>query len=64
MAKVQQNPGPGRRSFPEGLAEACGLEWVDVHRVRVGRYEILHSVAGRELVIIILKIAHRRDVYR
>jgi mRNA-degrading endonuclease RelE of RelBE toxin-antitoxin system len=27
-------------------------------------YRILYSVSGRTLVIIILKIGHRKDVYR
>ena len=30
----------------------------------VGRYRILYSVSQRRLVIIILKVGHRRDVYR
>jgi mRNA interferase RelE/StbE len=36
----------------------------DVFRVRVGVYRIIYSVAGRTLVIIILKIGHRKDIYR
>lgn len=34
----------------------------DVFRIRVGRYRVLYSVSNRELVIIILKIGHRREV--
>ncbi len=48
--------------LPRGSRKLAGYE--DVYRIRVGRYRILYSVAGRELVIIILKIGHRRDVYR
>ncbi len=36
----------------------------DVFRIRVGRYRILYSVSSGKLVIIILKIGHRKDVYR
>ena len=36
----------------------------DVFRIRVGVYRILYSVSGRQLVIIILKIGHRKDIYR
>lgn len=48
--------------FPRGSRKLTGYD--EVRRVRVGRYRILYSVAGRELVIIILKIGHRKDVYR
>lgn len=36
----------------------------DVYRVRVGNYRILYNVEGTRLTIIILKVGHRRDVYR
>jgi len=36
----------------------------DVLRIRVGPYRVLYSVSGKKLVIIILKIGHRKDVYR
>lgn len=48
--------------LPRGSRKLGGYD--DVYRVRVRHYRILYSVAGRELVIIILKIGHRRDVYR
>ena len=48
--------------FPPGARKLTGYE--DVYRVRVGRYRVLYSVSGRSLVIIILKIGHRRDIYR
>ena len=36
----------------------------DVFRLRVGRYRVLYSVEDQTLVVLILKIGHRRDVYR
>jgi mRNA interferase RelE/StbE len=48
--------------LPKGSRKLSGYE--DVFRIRVGRYRILYSVSSRKLVIIILKIGHRRDVYR
>lgn len=47
---------------PRGSHTLSGYE--DVFRIRVGVYRIIYSVAGRTLVIIILKIGHRRDGYR
>jgi mRNA interferase RelE/StbE len=38
--------------------------YTDVFRIRVGVYRVLYSVEGRRLIVIILKIGHRRDVYR
>jgi len=35
-----------------------------VFRIRVGPYRVLYSVSGKKLVIIILKIGHRKNVYR
>ncbi len=35
-----------------------------VHRVRVGTYRILYSVADEIRVVSIIRIGHRRDTYR
>ena len=47
---------------PPGSRKVRGYE--SVFRIRVGTYRILYRVEGRRLLIIILKIGHRRDVYR
>ena len=47
---------------PSGCRKLSGHD--DVFRVRVGRYRILYSIEGRRLVIIILKVGDRKDVYR
>ena len=36
----------------------------DVVRVRVGHYRVLYSVSDTRLVIFVLKIGQREDVYR
>jgi mRNA interferase RelE/StbE len=36
----------------------------DVFRVRTGRYRVLYSIEDRRLVIIVLKVGDRKDVYR
>jgi len=48
--------------FPQGTRRLTGYD--DVYRVRVGQYRILYSVSRRRLVIVILKVGHRKDVYR
>ncbi len=47
---------------PQGSRKLTGYE--DVFRVRVGSYRVLYSVSGKQLVIIVLKIGHRKDVHR
>jgi len=47
---------------PRGSRKLTGYD--DVFRIRVGRYRVLYSISDRKLIIIILKLGHRRDVYR
>ena len=47
---------------PPGCRKLSGYE--DVFRVRIGRYRVLYSIEGRRLVIIILKVGDRKDIYR
>ena len=48
--------------FPRGARKLSGYD--DVFRIRTGRYRILYSVSERRLVIVVLKVGHRRDIYR
>ena len=52
----------GEEPHPSGSRKLTGYD--DVFRIRVGVYRIIYSVSGRTLVIIILKIGHRKDIYR
>ncbi len=36
----------------------------DVFRIRVGDYRVLYSLLDRTVVVLVLKIGHRGDVYR
>ena len=47
---------------PPGCRKLAGH--ADVFRVRIGRYRVLYSIEDRRLIIIILKVADRKDVYR
>ena len=47
---------------PPGSRKVRGYD--DVFRIRVGLYRVLYRIEGRRLLIIILKIGHRQDVYR
>ncbi len=47
---------------PSGCRKIQGYD--DVYRIRIGRYRALYSIDGRRVIITVLKVAHRRDVYR
>ena len=48
--------------LPRGSRKLIGYD--DVYRIRVGHYRILYSVSRKRLVILVLKIGHRREIYR
>ncbi len=48
--------------FPTGCRKLTGYD--DVFRVRAGPFRILYSVNGGTLIVIVLKVGHRRNVYR
>ena len=35
-----------------------------LYRLRVGEYRVIYSIEGRRLVILVVRVGHRRDVYR
>jgi mRNA interferase RelE/StbE len=46
---------------PAGAAKLAGR---DDFRIRVGDYRIVYVVDDQERLVVIARIAHRRDVYR
>jgi mRNA interferase RelE/StbE len=47
--------------FPAGCTKLSGSEYA--YRIRVGDYRIIYEIIGNELVIEVIKVGHRRDVY-
>ena len=39
-------------------------EWKGFRRLRVGQYRVIYGFQGRELLISIVRVGHRREVYR
>ena len=52
----------GDRPYPPGCRKFSG--YGDVYRIRVGVYRVLYSVDRGRIVVVILKVGHRKDVYR
>jgi mRNA interferase RelE/StbE len=53
---LSQNPRP------PGSAKLEGRE--DRHRIRVGDYRVIYQIRDSELVVLVVKIGHRREIYR
>ena len=47
---------------PPGVAKLSGAE--DLYRVRAGDWRIVYAVRDRELVVVVIRIDHRPEVYR
>ena len=58
VAKIQ---GLAADPRPPGCEKLSGLE---LYRVRRGNYRILYTVHDADLVIVVIKVGHRREVYR
>lgn len=47
---------------PVGAIRLAGA--TDLYRVRVGDYRVLYEIQDAELIVLVVKIGHRREVYR
>ncbi len=47
--------------FPPGSKKLVGTP--NLHRLRVGDYRIIYKVDGGNLIILVVTIGHRRDIY-
>ncbi len=48
--------------FPSGCRKLKGEE--DVYRVRQGNYRIIYDILDTKLIVLVLKIGHRKDIYK
>jgi mRNA interferase RelE/StbE len=47
---------------PQGVEKLSGAD--ALYRVRVGDYRIIYEIRDDQLVVTVIKVGHRRDVYR
>jgi mRNA interferase RelE/StbE len=47
---------------PPGCEKLVGVE--DLYRIRVGDYRIIYQIQTAVLLVLVVKIGHRREVYR
>jgi mRNA interferase RelE/StbE len=48
--------------FPNGSINMTGTQ--NVYRIRVGNYRVIYEIYGGELVVEVIRVGHRKDVYR
>ncbi len=46
---------------PAGCEKLSGQE---KYRIRKGQYRIVYSISEKELIVFVVKVGHRKDVYR
>ena len=56
IAVLRENP------FPAGCKKLSGVP--DALRIRVGDYRVVYQVQRGILLVLVLTVGHRRDVYR
>jgi mRNA interferase RelE/StbE len=54
ISKLAENPRP------PGCEKLSGQ---DKYRVRQGRYRIVYSIEDQDLVVYVVKVGHRKDIY-
>ena len=47
---------------PPGCEKLAGEQ--SRYRIRAGRYRIVYSIGDTELLVFVVRVAHRKDVYR
>jgi len=56
MESLSRNPRPS------GVKKLTGLD--DLYRIRVGDYRIVYQIHDDRLLVLVVKVGHRREVYR
>lgn len=47
---------------PQGCKKLSGQD--NLYRVRAGDYRIVYQIQDKQVVVLIVRIGHRRDIYR
>lgn len=47
---------------PSGVVKLAGAE--NLWRLRIGNYRVIYEIHDDRLIVLVLRVAHRKDVYR
>jgi mRNA interferase RelE/StbE len=56
LKALRENPRP------QGVKKLTGEE--DLYRIREGNYRIIYTIQDKELIVLVVKIGARKEVYR
>jgi mRNA interferase RelE/StbE len=56
LKSLRENPRP------QGVKKLAGEE--DLYRIREGTYRIIYTIQDKELIVLVVKIGNRKEVYR
>jgi len=59
---VEAIHGLADRPRPHGARKLQGYD--DVYRIRVGQYRVVYEVFDDRVIVIVLKVGHRKDIYK
>lgn len=48
--------------YPQGVRKLVGTE--NSYRIRVGDYRVLYNIIENRLIVEIVRVGHRKDIYR
>ena len=48
--------------FPQGVRKLVGTE--NTYRIRIGDYRVLYNLIEQKVIIEIIRVGHRKDVYK
>jgi mRNA interferase RelE/StbE len=54
--------GLASNPFPTGAKRLHGDE--PFYRIRVGDYRVVYEVDGKQLIVVVVKVGHRKEIYR
>ncbi|MFH0795310.1 MAG: type II toxin-antitoxin system RelE/ParE family toxin [bacterium] len=52
----------GKNPRPAGSKKLSVQE--DIYRIRIGDYRVLYEIQDKVLVVLVVKVGHRREIYR
>ena len=55
MEALRDNPRP------QGSVKLSGMEY---YRIRYGDYRIVYEIEDNRLIVVVVKVGHRREIYR
>jgi mRNA interferase RelE/StbE len=48
--------------FPQGVRKLVGTE--GTYRIRIGDYRVLYNINENRLIVEVIRVGHRKDVYK